>query len=172
MIPGLCERCKSAQATFHLTNIDKFGNKAERHLCDKCAVEEGMLQPSAKIAIDPDELLKFVQHGKQSTANLASLVCEHCGISFVEFRNHGLLGCAHDYDVFREPLLKLIQRAHNDATHHTGKSPRGVVHASKPGGVSEIRRLKKHLEDAVAAEDYERAAELRDKIRTLEGGAE
>ena len=32
----------------------------------------------------------------------------------------------------------------------------------------EIRRLKRQLDEAVAAEDYERAAELRDSIRALE----
>ncbi len=167
---GLCDRCKNAQATFHLTNIDKFGNKAERHLCDRCAVEEGMLQPSAKIPLDPDEMVKFIQHSKQTTANLASLVCEHCGISYVEFRNHGLLGCAHDYDVFREPLLKLIQRAHDGASHHVGKAPKSAP--KKAHTATDLRKLKKHLEEAILAEDYERAAELRDKIRAAEGGAE
>ena len=162
---GLCERCKKAQATFHLTNIDKYGAKAERHLCDRCATEEGLLQQSPKISVDLGDILQgFVSQAKGG-GSYSNLVCENCGISYVEFRNQGLLGCANDYEVFREPLVKLIDRAHAGATHHVGKSP-GVA---KPANHTvDLRKLKKHLEEAVAAEDYERAAELRDRIRRLE----
>lgn len=163
---GLCERCKKAQATFHLTNIDRSGEKVERHLCDKCAGAEGLL-PSPKSTVDLNELLQsFVNQSKGGTANAANLVCGECGISYVEFRNQGLLGCANDYEAFKEQLVRLLERAHNGATHHVGKSP-GVP--AQPSPLQDIRRLKKHLEEAVAAEDYERAAELRDRIRELEG---
>ena len=33
---GLCERCRKAQATFHMTNIEASGTKKERHLCERC----------------------------------------------------------------------------------------------------------------------------------------
>ncbi len=164
---GLCERCQKAQATFHLTNIDRSGEKVERHLCDACAAKEGLLQ-SPKAAIDLEELLgKFIASGKTSSA-VSNLVCEECGISYVEFRNQGLLGCANDYKAFREQLLPLLERTHGGATEHVGKSPKSLGLKTKPH--QDIRRLKRQLEDAVEAEDYERAAELRDRIRKLEEG--
>lgn len=163
---GLCERCKKAQATFHLTNIDRTGAKIERHLCDSCATEEGLLH-SPKAAIDLNELLEnFIAGSKSGAADLAELVCEECGISYVEFRNQGLLGCAHDYDAFKEHLPRLLERTHGGVTHHVGKTPRSLGVAQKPQ--HELRRLKRQLEEAVTAEDYERAAELRDRIRELE----
>ncbi|MBK9120948.1 MAG: UvrB/UvrC motif-containing protein [Phycisphaerales bacterium] len=164
---GLCERCKKAKATFHLTNIDRSGTKVTRNLCDRCAGEEGLLQ-TPKSTIDLNEVLEsFIAGGKATTAEVSNLVCEHCGISYVEFRNQGLLGCAHDYDVFKEQITKLLERTHDGATHHIGKAPRSQGAARKPQ--QDLRRLRRQLEEAVAAEDYERAAELRDRMRALEG---
>jgi protein arginine kinase activator len=163
---GLCERCKKAKATFHLTNIERSGDRSERHLCDRCAGEEGLLQ-TAKATVDLNQILEsFIAGGKASAADLSSLVCEECGISYIEFRNQGLLGCAHDYEVFKEQITRLLERTHDGATHHLGKTPKslGVVRKPQP----DIRRLKRQLDEAVAAEDYERAAELRDRIRELE----
>ncbi len=162
---GLCERCKKAQATFHLTNIDRSGNKAERHLCDRCAGEEGLVQ-SGKPAVDVDEILQnFISASKSGGAELSNLVCDQCGISYVEFRNQGLLGCPNDYDAFKEPLTRLLERTHG-ATHHEGKTPKSLGLPRKPQ--QDLRRLKRQLDEAVAGEDYERAAQLRDRIREVE----
>lgn len=163
---GLCERCKKSKATFHLTNIERSGAKVERHLCDRCAGEEGLLQTS-KATVDLNELLEsFIAGSKSGAADLAGLVCEHCGISYVEFRNQGLLGCAHDYEVFKEQLNRLLERTHDGATSHVGKAPRSAGAPKKPQ--ADLRRLRRQLEEAVAGEDYERAARLRDRIREIE----
>ena len=163
---GLCERCKKAKATFHLTNIERSGEKVERHLCDRCAGEEGLLQ-SPKTTIDLNEILEnFIAGSKAGSADLSSLVCDECGISYIEFRNQGLLGCAKDYEIFKEQVGRLLERTHDGATHHTGKSPKSAGTVHKPQ--QDIRRLKRQLDEAVTAEDYERAAELRDRIQELE----
>lgn len=163
---GLCERCKKAKATFHLTNIERSGAKIERHLCDKCAGEEGLLQ-SKQTMVDLNQILEsFVASSKEGRIDLSTLVCENCGISYVDFRNQSLLGCAHDYEAFREPLLRLLERTHDGARQHTGKVPRSSGAAHRPQ--HDLRRLRRQLDDAIAAEDYERAAELRDRIRELE----
>lgn len=163
---GLCERCKKAQATFHLTQIDPDGQKVERHLCETCAVDEGLLQ-THKPAVNVTDLLEsFVEGSKVSGSNLSGLVCEECGLSYVEFRNQGLLGCPHDYDAFHEPLAQLLLRAQDGATQHAGKAPKrlGITRTTQ----QDIRRLRRQLEEAVAAEDYERAAKLHDRIKELE----
>lgn len=163
---GLCERCKKVQATFHLTNIDRDGARVERHLCDKCAGEEGVT-PAQKGTVDLDDLLQgFVGAGKGVGAALSGLTCDNCGISYYQFRNHGLLGCAHDYEVFREPLAKLIEKAHAGATHHTGKAP--GTRGTGRGSSEDLRKLRRQLDEAITAEDYERAAQLRDRIRSQE----
>lgn len=164
---GLCERCKKAKATFHLTNIERSGAKIERHLCDKCAADEGLLQ-TAKATVDLNEILEnFIAGSKSGAADLSGLVCDQCGISYVEFRNQGLLGCANDYEVFKEQIGRLLERTHDGATHHVGKVPKSIGTVHKPQ--QDIRRLRRQLDEAVAAEDYERAAELRDRIQAMEG---
>ena len=162
---GLCERCKKAQATLHLTNITREGEKTERHLCERCAVEEGLVQVH-KASFNAEILENFIAAAKSSSSSDVDLVCDECGISYVEFRNQGLLGCPKDYDAFGEVLLPLIERAHDGATAHVGKSPTslGTTRTTQ----QEIRRFKRQLDEAVAAEDYERAAEHRDRISALE----
>ena len=162
---GLCERCKKAQATLHLTNISREGEKLERHLCEDCAVEEGLVQVH-KSSFHTEMLENFLAAAKSVSSADTNLVCDDCGISYVEFRNQGLLGCPADYDTFSEVLLPLIEHAQDGATHHTGKSPKSLG-TTRPTQ-QEVRRFKRQLEEAVAAEDYERAAELRDRIATLE----
>jgi protein arginine kinase activator len=163
---GLCERCKKKQATFHMTNIDASGAKQERHLCEHCAVEEGHMQV-AKPSVDINDLLEtFLASTKSAAGQAVNLTCENCGISYIEFRNQGLLGCPDDYDAFAEPLGRLLSEAHGDPAHHVGKTPKSLGAQRKSH--QDLRRLKRLLAEAVAAEDYERAAELRDQIRELE----
>jgi protein arginine kinase activator len=161
----LCNRCGKAQAVYHITNIDANSQQSEHHLCERCAEAEG-LQPSEPPAPAVELIEKFVASSKSAPGGLQSLVCEECGISFLEFRNQGMLGCAHDYEAFREVLGPLIERAHDGATHHTGKSPRslGATRTTE----QDIRKLRRMLDEAITGEDYERAAELRDRIREAE----
>ena len=163
---GLCEHCKKAQATFHMTNIEASGAKQERHLCERCAIEEGLVQAS-KPSVNVDDILQSLVTGsKGKPSGAPSLVCGECGISYVEFRNQGLLGCPADYDVFEEHIQKLLERAHDGATHHVGKAPQA---GDTPRITQQdVRRFRRQLAEAVAAEDYERAADLRDRIRELE----
>jgi len=163
---GLCENCKKSQATFHLTNIDKSGEKVERHLCDRCAVSEGLVQIHKPTAFN--ETLENVIAGDQrGQAAARQLVCESCGLSYLEFRNQGLLGCPQDYDQFCEFLATLVERAQDGASHHVGKSP--AASGAQMSARQDISKLRRQLDDAVAAEDYERAAELRDRMRDLSG---
>jgi protein arginine kinase activator len=95
--------------------------------------------------------------------------CDNCGITWAEFRQNGLLGCANDYTVFERDLTPLLQRAHEGATHHVGKVParRGGTGVPMKRQV-DLTRLRKELQRAVEGEDYERAAKLRDQIRQAE----
>lgn len=162
---GLCERCKKAQATYHLTDIDSDGDRSERHLCERCAIDEGLVQVH-KSSLTADILEQFVSNAKSIAATRSEMVCPDCGLSYLEFRNQGQLGCPGDYDAFKEALHPLIEREHDGATHHIGKTPRAF--AAGREAEADIRRLRRQLEDAVAAEDYERAAGLRDRLRELE----
>jgi protein arginine kinase activator len=160
----ICQSCQKAPATVHLTDIvPPNGEKRERHLCENCAVEEGVTMKQHESV--SSVLQEFIKQ-KAGVQEIAQVTCPECGISFREFRNQGLLGCPHDYQAFDKYLTPLIERAHDGATHHIGKVPsRAGSGVRRQGGLS---RLRRELEEAIEAENYERAARLRDQIKTLE----
>ena len=146
----------------HITDV--MPEQRERHLCQDCAEKEGIIikqHPLTTNAI----LQQFM---KQKTAkNVAEdLSCPKCGMSFREFQLKGQLGCPHDYEVFGEVLASLIERAHEGATHHVGKSPTTADAAVRKQ--TGLLRLQRALREAVEDEDYEVAARVRDQIRVLE----
>jgi protein arginine kinase activator len=89
---------------------------------------------------------------------LAEMSCPDCGIKFMEFRAGGRLGCPQDYWVFSKGLLSLLQRYHG-TTRHVGKTAR------RREGAMERLRLRTRLREAIAREEYEEAARLRDLLR-------
>ncbi len=161
----MCQRCKKSQATVHLTDIiPPNGEKRERHLCERCAAEEGVtVQKQETITT----LLEgFVKQSAGITSAADALACPRCGMTFREFRAHGLLGCPEDYKVFAKHLGPLIERAHGGATHHVGKAPGSPVDES-PNQVK-LSALRRTLKEALDIEDYEQAAKIRDELKALE----
>jgi protein arginine kinase activator len=132
----------------------------EFHFCDDCAKKylyEETHGKSADKAAAVEETEEFAELNKKQ--------CPDCGIKFKDFRVNGRLGCGKDYEVFRAELLPLLENIHG-ATQHEGKSPRRLPHANQRR--DELAALRKLLQQAVNREDYEEAARLRDKIKTVE----
>lgn len=158
-----CQLC-SAPATVHLTHIEPGGQKKELHLCDGCAEKKQVITQKELNLPAILQTLIGTQVGAVSE-ELARLVCPMCGIKYMEFRSEGRLGCPHDYEVFRSGLQPLLVRIHR-AEQHRGKAPRS--HARSAHWQRELLELRRQLREAVDAELYERAAELRDFIRQKE----
>jgi protein arginine kinase activator len=163
-----CDNCNKQPATVHLTEI-KGGKKIEKHLCEQCAAQNEGVPIKSHTPIN-ELLTNFVMAHSGLQKELGT-ACEHCGITWAEFRQSGLLGCSHDYEQFEKDLTPLLQRAHEGATHHTGKVPTrtGASGVPRKRKSVDIAKLKKELAGAVESEDYERAAKLRDAIREAEG---
>lgn len=166
----LCERCNEHQATVHVTRVVN-GDKSEFHLCGKCATrEQEELGVTLETAFPIHHLLGELLHyqnwltGRRG-ASPEGVRCGNCGLTYEEFTRTGLLGCGRCYEAFNTELEPLLQRVHG-ATRHSGKAPR-----RQEGALSvqrQVEGLRRELDAAVAAEEFERAAELRDRIRTLE----
>jgi protein arginine kinase activator len=160
----LCQKCKKRTATVHLTEIIN-NEKCEKHLCEQCAAQDGVT--GGKVQEPINQLVAKFVLAQSETRELSQLACPECGMTFLQFRNGGLLGCPNDYDVFREPLAGLLGKAHEGRLQHVGKIPGGRENKHKRQ--HELMKLRHELQDAVDMEDYERAATLRDKIKGLEG---
>jgi protein arginine kinase activator len=156
----LCQNCNERQATVHFVKVIN-GVRAEMHLCEKCAPLAQKEIPSIdSFDITVSDIINSFFGGN---AIMPSAKCGFCNTTFDIFSQTGKLGCPQCYDVFADQLANPIKRIHG-SDRHIGKIPK------RKGGADKITTLKQKLEEAVAAEDYENAAKIRDEIRKLEGG--
>ena len=158
----LCQHCKKQTATVHLTDLVK-GEKRERHLCEACASQEGVI---IKPHVSVPELLNSFLMSQSNVQEVSRIRCPDCGMTFMEFRSQGLLGCPNDYEVFGEYLGGVIERAQEGKTHHTGKAPGQSMEVNSKE--QERLSLQRELREAIENEDYERAAKLRDRLAELQ----
>lgn len=172
----VCQICKKAPATIHLTDIHN-NVKKELHMCESCAAEKGfnmqtaanlpqLLGMAAKKKVEP----KPVQQTEED------LVCPQCGTTWLDFKNKGRLGCPNDYHAFGAPMRNLVsnQLAPLNAeteTFHIGKTPTGVTLAADPSRAT-LRELERRLRQAVGSERYEEAAALKKEIDALKAKAD
>lgn len=157
-----CDHCEN-EATVHEVMVRK-GEKVEKHLCEQCAQKEGLASQSQQ----PINALltKFVVSTASGKAGATrSKSCEGCGMSYADFRQHGLLGCPACYTAFERELGPLLERAQEGASSHAGKTPiRAGATLDRHHVVATLRR---QLAEALESEHYEKAAELRDALRTV-----
>jgi protein arginine kinase activator len=162
----VCDNCGSSDAVIHLTQI--VNNEMKNlHLCEQCAAEKGLDGSQVPANFPLTDFLAQMGEGPQSReGSTVRETCSFCGLSFQEFRDSGRLGCPHCWTTFEPHLRGLLRRVHG-STRHVGK-----VYLSPDPSVSErekrLEGLRRKLRRAVEMEDFERAAELRDEIRTLE----
>ncbi|MFA5423622.1 MAG: UvrB/UvrC motif-containing protein [Phycisphaerae bacterium] len=162
-----CQACKKNEATIHLTEIAN-GKRLEMHLCQACAVEQGI---AAKSQMSLNELLSSLLASAPEDEQIYSaldknMVCPSCGETLDQFRKDSLLGCPKDYEIFEKVLSPLIEKAHDGAAAHIGKIPKRVP--ADTAKQTEVLSLKQQLAQAVKEEDYETAARLRDQINKLD----
>jgi protein arginine kinase activator len=161
-----CQKCPKP-ATFHITDIER-GKPREYHFCDEHARQHLTPPEEAAEASPMGELAKklAVSPGvSREPSSADKQACPNCNITFLEFRNSGRLGCPYDYEVFRDELMPLLENIH-DETRHSGKVPKRAPRTSQHQ--TTLIQLRNELKRAVAAEDYESAARVRDKIRSIE----
>jgi protein arginine kinase activator len=159
--PHLCDICHEHPATVHYTEI--VNNKLRKlNLCEHCAQDKG-LGVTAHFSVA--EILKGLTEAPPAESAEPELTCDFCGLSFSRFKKVGRLGCPHCYETFREQLEPILSDVHKN-TEHVGKSP--SAGAMIDTTTKRLADLNRELKQAVEHEEYERAAALRDEIKTLE----
>lgn len=169
----LCQNCKTKQASFHYTQNNN-GHVTETHLCHDCAKKAGLIEDSNKIFnpfgfYDSESMLGDILGGMFASPAKSVLtessVCPFCGMRLSEFMRNGKAGCAKCYTTFKNSLSPTLQKLHGN-TKHAGKTPVGrTIHKTKADRKAELESL---LARAVEEQEYEKAAEYRDKIKELE----
>jgi len=157
----ICDVCKTNHATVFLTQIVD-GKMQKVNLCDACSKEKGVTDPTGFALAD---LLLGLGAAEEIERGGGSQKCPVCGLSQADFKKTGRFGCARCYDTFADGLGEMLKPMHR-GTEHVGKIPARLFKSMRRS--QEIRELQDQLDHAVAEEDYETAAELRDRLRVLE----
>lgn len=170
----ICQECHERPATFHFTKIIN-GEKTEVHICDKCAQEKSdAFMFNMHSGFSFNHLLSGLLNmesalspkGQNVFQNNQVLQCDRCKMTFREFMNTGKFGCSHCYKTFYHQITPILRRVHGGNTTHGGKVPKrvgGSIHLRK-----RLKMLREKLQELVAKEEFERAAQVRDEIRSIE----
>ena len=174
---SLCEECGANEACYTIS-VMMGGQITQRHLCADCMAKMNMNLAAGNVKHLLSAIMSAISGSVEEAAasaaeesdSGAAIVCERCGVSLSQFTRSGKLGCPHCYQAFREQLTPMLQQIHG-RVQHAGRKPLDDEAAQRRRAVYD--RLSRQLEQAVAMEDFETAAILRDQLRSLanaEGG--
>ena len=169
-----CDQCHEHEAVIHLTQIVDE-QVTTLHLCERCAAEKGVESPGSLTKTPLGSFLAAMGEALPDRAPALQVAeaCPGCGGTLQDFRETGRLGCPHCYRAFEGPLRDLLRRLHG-STHHVGERYVDRAAAADPSGevpargTAAVAELREQLRLAVETENFELAAELRDRLRVLE----
>lgn len=161
----LCDNCGKNEAEVHLTQIVD-NEMTTVHLCPACAADKGLDAGSSANLPLSDFLAQMGQAAISDEEAAVAGPCSYCHTTVDDFRRTGRLGCPHCYSIYETQLRAILRRIHG-STYHLGKVyvPPASTGADRSARLAGLRRK---LQRAVEAEDFERAALIRDQIRELE----
>lgn len=159
----LCQKCGKNPATAHVKRTVN-GKTSEMHLCAACAAEQGFGKMFGGFNLGDFWGSLFAEPTAPAVTD--TVRCEGCGKSFREIVSSGRAGCPSCYTTFYDRLLPSVQRIHGK-TGHVGKVACGA--SGEVRRLRELDDLRRQLNEAIAAQEYEECAKLRDQIRALEG---
>lgn len=165
-----CQKCGANNANTHVKTVIN-GEFKEYDLCSECAKKMGYTNIFGDMESEFSNFLGSF-FGNVLPARTQATRCEFCGSTYSDIAKSGHVGCANCYDVFADELFPSIRRIHGNTTH-CGKNSSLARKAKEKKPTEEtkedkIKNLKAELDKAVAEQNFELAAELRDKIKEME----
>jgi protein arginine kinase activator len=137
------------------------GKTKKVDLCESCSKASGVDDPTGFSLADLLLGLGASQE-MEAVAGSSDLKCPNCGFTQADFKKAGRLGCSECYNVFSEGLESLLKTMHK-GTRHVGKRPHQQQTEQDTDKL--LKQLQKSLEKAVADENFELAASVRDQIK-------
>jgi protein arginine kinase activator len=179
MLGIVCQVCGKRPASTHLTELAAdSGERRELHICATCIqnldLELGTDPPAIvdilakKTAMTVSEDEESEAAASEATPTGVAITCGVCGLTLSEFSTSNRFGCAACYDSFHDQVEPLLVRYHGTAVHH-GRLPAGGAPSTVTDRLTRRTHLDSALRQAIASEDYERAARLRDELHALDG---
>lgn len=159
----ICEECKVNEASYTVSVM--VGDEVvTRHLCGDCMAKMNMDVASGNIKSLLSSILSAITGNDTPEAQRREIVCPRCRTTLSQFTRTGRLGCPACYEAFREQLQPMLLQIHG-RVQHAGRQPLCSEDAQRTRSRQE--ELTRRMEQAVAIEDFETAAQLRDQLRAL-----
>ena len=159
----LCEECGKNTATVSITVTTGNGVNTRR-LCPECMKKMELNLAKGDIQSFLSSVLSVL--GSEKKTEHPAITCTSCGLTFAEYEHTGRLGCAQCYRDFSQELKPSLQKIHG-RTQHAGRKPKSYVPDPKYEMDQRAEELRKRMDDAVAKENFEEAARLRDELKAL-----
>ncbi len=160
----LCDNCKERDAVVQVMQIVDKG-PVKRNLCEKCAAELGF---ETTVSTPKHPLVEFLMPAQKQLPSLGSDAgrCPFCAATLRDFKTTGRLGCARCYSAFEGSMRDLLRRVHGNHKHVGKQYHPPQAQPAETGSL--LTDLRERLRRAVENEQFELAAELRDRIKVLE----
>lgn len=163
-----CDFCDSKATVFLTQLVD--GQTKKVCLCDECAQERGVTDPTGFSLADLilggiAAAAAATQSGEGPPSPAGSgKKCPACGFTMEDLHRVRRFGCAECYTAFRDEIAPMLRGMHRGPSH-VGKVPAGLaaLHVKH----QRLQDLRGRLEQAIASENYEEAAGIRDEIKAL-----
>jgi len=161
----LCEECKINEARYTIS-VMMENEVRQRHLCSDCMMAMNKNITGGNIRSLLSSILTAISSTSKETEEPAEadVTCQRCQTTWSQFKKSGRLGCPGCYEAFREKLQPTLLQIHG-RMQHAGRQP--LCNEDAQRARSQQEELTRQMEQAVALEDFETAAVLRDRIRAL-----
>lgn len=166
MSPNKCHNCnRETETTVKITQI-RGNQKTVVALCHSCASAMGFHNPLDQTPFPLAKILEGIidQSLAPHDPEIGSEACSTCGMTFAQFSQFGRFGCGGCYETFRSKLEVILRKIHGNSLHR-GRMPRSVDDSTV--SVKEQERLETEYKRAIEHEEFERAADLRDRLREI-----
>ncbi|MCH5295227.1 MAG: UvrB/UvrC motif-containing protein [Treponema sp.] len=160
-----CDFCHEREAAIFLEQVSANGQKRKISICMECAIERGISPDPKSIESSIGSLFKELSEASRKIQALNSRMCPVCGMSAGQIKKSGVTGCPECYSIFKADIKDFLER-HGRKVAYSGSMPARL--ASFHSVLNDRIVLQNKLDDAVAKEDYEKAAMYRDYLRALE----
>lgn len=154
----VCEICEKVESCVEVKHYEN-GEFRELSLCAACAQEHGLQLPTNLANLLLETTLKEAAESVPLALSEDTEVlrrCPVCRMRLSDFRRTGRLGCGGCYEAWGDVIEPMLLGMHRSLSYE------GAFPVSDPDTTG---RLQQALIEAVAQENFEEAARLRDRLR-------
>ncbi len=156
----VCDCCGTRAAAFQIS-LEKRKTVTRQRLCPTCAEEMGLYLDAQQL---PQSLAHICAPLLAPVGDQPERACPECGTTLTTISSRGHVGCPTCYETFETDLAAILHPERERS--YRGRLPRRLQRYRRL--LMEGGSLRRELDHAVRAEDYEEAARLRDALNSIE----